>query len=97
MAHGHVILNAAPGPEAAHATARVDALVAFACFGPVAVGVHHTLWLAFLVRVAEELWQAAAYTDSVVYSALSVCATFAVVAWLLLLYNWSDSRCEEMT
>ena len=87
-----MILYAALGPEAAHATTWVDALVAFTGRGPVAVRVHHTLRLATLIRIAEVFGQATAHTDSIVYPALGIRATFPRVARILLLNNWGDSR-----
>ena len=92
VAHGHVILYAALGTEAAHATARVDALVAVTGLGPYAIGVYHTLRIAALIRVAEMLRYATADADSVVHAAKGVRATFSRVAWILL-HNWRRSCC----
>ena len=90
-----MILHSALGAEAAHATTRVDALVALAGLGAVTVGVHHTLGLAALIWVAEVLWQTAAYANAVVHTALGVRTAFSRVTGVLLLHNWSHRSCKN--
>ena len=82
-AHGDVVVHPAFGTEATDARTRIHALVALTCLGAVTFGIHHALWAATLVRIAKVLWYTAAHADIVVYAALSVCATFAGVAWIL--------------
>ena len=97
VAHGHVILHTALGTESAHATTRIDALVAFAGLGAITVRMHHTFRSAAFIWIAEVLWQTAAYADAVVYTTLGVRATFSGVAGILLLNDWSHSSCENAT
>ena len=60
------------GTEAAHAGARIHALVALTGLGAVTVGIDRTLGTTALVRVAEVIRLAAAHSQAVVLAALGI-------------------------
>ena len=94
VAHGHVVVHPALGAEAAHARARVDALVALTGLGAVTVGVDRTLGPTALLRIAEVLGQAAAHTETVVLAALGIYTALAREACGLLFRNRCRSCCN---
>ena len=89
VAHRHVVVHPALGSEAADTGARIHALVALAGLGPIAVSIDRTLWATALVRIAEELREARADSETIVLPALRIYTAFAREAGLLL---WNRCR-----